>query len=73
MLPGLIKTTDRRNKMKYIGNVVLESSNVSREDYRKIVDFVESLTEEQRDMVHELQEMYEDVSFYEREYGEMDG
>jgi hypothetical protein len=56
--------------MEYRGNVVLSKDNVSGEYYRRIIDFVESLTEEQRDMVHELQEMYEDVSASERPFGE---
>jgi hypothetical protein len=56
----------------YIGNVVLTKSNVSDEVYCRIIDFVNSLTGEQQDMVAELQDMYADVSAAEQNYDEVD-
>jgi hypothetical protein len=49
----------------YVGNVYLQPSDVSEEDFRRIKDFVDGLSEEHRDMVAELQKMYSDVNYEE--------
>ena len=52
----------------YAGNVYLQPSDVSEEDFRRIKDFVDGLSEEHRDMVAELQKMYGDADYEEDDW-----